>query len=907
MKILRIEGENIASLFGPFCVDFSAPPFVHTGVFAICGPTGSGKSTLLDAMCLALYGRTPRLRGLRKGDLMVGEFSATEARSLLSRGCTYGHAAVHFESARGQFRAVWRVEKPKKKLKEKTTKDAEARLFQIHSDGEFTLLDMRNRDMAEFVGLDFEQFTRTALLAQGEFRKFLDSTADERSKLLEKLTDTHIYADLGKASYERYKWERERLQDLQTKLKEIECLAPDLRTQKESELHECMQQLTALRALDSACQESIRWHHTETNLRDQERELLGQRQGIAQQEDALRPEIQNLADWDQCAPLRSLTEDWRKTKGIAEECTNRLETLSRQFSDLQKNKLRLEQELSKFLEARHAFETIRLQEEKELLLAESLDRTILENKKQQQGHHSEQTHNATKVAKALAELHSLHASLQNQSAAQLREQSAAQSLHIEQLKAAMESLQVYLRHRAVLQNQEHSGTVIHESMRQSLVRGTPCPVCGGLEHPATLHDPHAELHALQEQYSRSEALWNQTQNRLHIAERLPERNAQFRALREERNRIREALRQCTLRDTELLAQRKDLLGGRDTQAVRNALDLQRKTLAAQEQALQKALPQAAADLASTETLIQDNTQRKLDSETTITQLLQSIQQSREQLGLPEDRARLLLGKPAAWAQEIRARIDYVREQRSKTEGSLEVLRRQLDAHAQQRPHLDQATAEEQSAHCKQHIPILERSERELSHLLSNDTTNQNKQGSLRQQIAVQALQETRWSRLHNLIGSAEGDKFRTFAQNITLRRLTSLANQHLTRLHSRYQLKAWSNMELVIEDLDMGNELRSTRSLSGGEGFLVSMALALGLSDMASRQTPIGSLFIDEGFGTLDSDTLQSVVSVLEELRQQGRMVGIISHVDGLARQLGAAIRITPMGNGRSQLQIMGN
>jgi exonuclease SbcC len=170
---------------------------------------------------------------------------------------------------------------------------------------------------------------------------------------------------------------------------------------------------------------------------------------------------------------------------------------------------------------------------------------------------------------------------------------------------------------------------------------------------------------------------------------------------------------------------------------------------------------------------------------------------------------------------------------------------------------------------------------------------------------VQELIAIRWNRLDGLIGQSNGDLFRRFAQNITLRQLVVSANKHLQRLHKRYQLKPWNNMELVILDLDMGGEMRSTRSLSGGEGFLISMALALGLSDMASKDTRIGSLFIDEGFGTLDSETLQSVVSVLEELRLQGRMVGIISHVNGLAKQFGAVVQVKAIGDGRSQVKVM--
>ena len=110
----------------------------------------------------------------------------------------------------------------------------------------------------------------------------------------------------------------------------------------------------------------------------------------------------------------------------------------------------------------------------------------------------------------------------------------------------------------------------------------------------------------------------------------------------------------------------------------------------------------------------------------------------------------------------------------------------------------------------------------------------------------------------------------------------------------------------MVVDEDMGGETRSVHSLSGGETFLVSLALALGLSSLATRKTRIESLFVDEGFGALDPRTLDTALAVLETLRAGGRRVGVISHVPGLSERIGVRVAVTPMGGGRSRVEVSG-
>lgn len=149
-------------------------------------------------------------------------------------------------------------------------------------------------------------------------------------------------------------------------------------------------------------------------------------------------------------------------------------------------------------------------------------------------------------------------------------------------------------------------------------------------------------------------------------------------------------------------------------------------------------------------------------------------------------------------------------------------------------------------------------------------------------------------RLNHLIGSADGAKFRRFAQSLTLDHLVYLANQHLNILHRRYQLMRHEEaLSLAVVDTWQADVSRDTKTLSGGESFLVSLALALALSDLVSHKTSIDSLFLDEGFGTLDSETLESALDALDNLHSSGKTIGIISHISALKERIPVQIKLT--------------
>jgi exonuclease SbcC len=171
-----------------------------------------------------------------------------------------------------------------------------------------------------------------------------------------------------------------------------------------------------------------------------------------------------------------------------------------------------------------------------------------------------------------------------------------------------------------------------------------------------------------------------------------------------------------------------------------------------------------------------------------------------------------------------------------------------------------------------------------------------------QAIDVQKRECTRWDLLHELIGSADGKKYRNFAQGLTFEMMVGHANKQLQKMSDRYLLirDDGQPLELNVIDNYQAGEIRSTKNLSGGESFIVSLSLALGLSHMASKNVRVDSLFLDEGFGTLDEEALDTALETLSGLQQDGKLIGVISHVPALKERISTQIQVTPHTGGRS-------
>jgi len=192
----------------------------------------------------------------------------------------------------------------------------------------------------------------------------------------------------------------------------------------------------------------------------------------------------------------------------------------------------------------------------------------------------------------------------------------------------------------------------------------------------------------------------------------------------------------------------------------------------------------------------------------------------------------------------------------------------------------------------------------LKHKLSENAAAKERMKEKQTAIEAQKKECRRWENLHELIGSADGKKYRNFAQGLTFEMMIGHANRQLQKMTDRYLLvrDEAQPLELNVFDNYQAGEIRSTKNLSGGESFIVSLALALGLSHMASKNVRVDSLFLDEGFGTLDDEALDTALETLAGLQQEGKLIGVISHVPALKERISVQIQVTPKASGRSDI-----
>ncbi|MGU9813054.1 AAA family ATPase [Pseudomonas sp. LF052] len=251
MKILAIRLKNLASLAGPFEIDFTAEPLASAGLFAITGPTGAGKSTLLDALCLALFGAVPRLgdTGQAKMPDADSDISIGDPRTLLRRGTGGGYAEVDFVGVNGRrYRARWEANRARDKASGKLQNSRQS-LIDLDSDQLLASQKTEYKTQLELaLGLNFEQFTRAVLLAQSEFSAFLKANDNERSELLEKLTDTALYTQLGRRAFDKAKDAKDAHKQLQDQATGVVPLAAEARAELDQQLATAQQQLKTRQA-----------------------------------------------------------------------------------------------------------------------------------------------------------------------------------------------------------------------------------------------------------------------------------------------------------------------------------------------------------------------------------------------------------------------------------------------------------------------------------------------------------------------------------------------------------------------------------------------------------------------------------------------------------------------------------
>ena len=319
MKIISLRLKNLNSLKGEWKIDFAAEPFAGSGLFAITGPTGAGKTTLLDAICLALYHRTPRMSTL-----------SASGNELMTRHTADCLAEVEFEVKGQGYRAFWSQRRARDKV-DGALQAPKVELARI-ADGEILTDKIREKESltAELTGLDFERFTKSMLLAQGGFAAFLEANANQRAELLEELTGTEVYGQISQQVYERTKAAEQALNLLKSRAQGMELLDEAQRAELQAEQQRLSLEESPLLARQQALQAQRRWREA---LQQAEQQREQARLGLQQAQQARNEaagELQRLAASEPAARLQPLYLAWQQAQQDRQQAQQVLDDLHQQ-------------------------------------------------------------------------------------------------------------------------------------------------------------------------------------------------------------------------------------------------------------------------------------------------------------------------------------------------------------------------------------------------------------------------------------------------------------------------------------------------------------------------------------------------------------------------------------------------
>lgn len=986
MKILAIRGRNLASLEGDFEIDFTVEPLLSAGIFAISGPTGAGKSTLLDTMCLALFARTPRTdqakeNNVKLQDVSNEQLSQSDPRFLLRRGTSSGFAEVDFMALNGhRYRTRWSVARARDKENGRLQNPRLA-LYNLDKEEEEqgTRSDLQAR-IIDLIGLTFEQFTRSVLLAQNDFSTFLKAEQGEKASLLEKLTGTELYSAISRQIFERNARAKEAFDLIQTRIQGIELLTDeeenDLRTRLAGTEKE-LQRVEKAKAEQQALQEAVRSIEQQITIRQrQQKEAADKLVHATELLTVARHEYEKGVEEQQQSETRfkSLQQEILQARKLDIQLDTAIRDLSHSEQQLKNVMLRKEEAEKKYQAAvlrrrQGAEEIVRLtawreRYKKKERIAEQLSALLL--------HLDAASATRSGMDAAVRSIETLRQEMAalNKQLSDLQQTSANKQQALKRAEADYRNLEEELkavdapaldkqieklrqeREQLLIEQArlEASGNI--KDLRGRLQDGQPCPVCGSTHHPFANQVPVAPVSALtlqlqdlsnkKETYvAHTRHLTRLQQQLLQLHKELADSEAackemagkqQLAASRQERE---EAIvkEQSTLLTQSLSAA--DLLFGNSEwqKAWLQNLEVFRKTLT-------DFARQWHENTEKLHQLERQESAQKAECES-LASFLPSLEKQAEESGqlheknratfssLQAERKKLLNGRSAdSVEQEYIRRMEELKERLKKlsatqteqsgiadqtrgiadqiakdlTEASADLLRRKAALDKWTADYLDSSGGEPLEV-------ILSRftqEKTELAFRLRTQTENKAKVSGLQEELNVRRSESERWAKLNELAGSADGAKFRRIAQGYTLDILLNYANVQLRELTRRYRLeRVPETLALQVIDRDMCDEVRTVHSLSGGESFLVSLALALGLSSLSSNRMRVESLFIDEGFGSLDAETLRVAMDALESLRTQGRKIGVISHVQEMTERIPVRICVNRAGNGRSFLEVL--
>ena len=955
MKILAIRLKNLTSIEGTVEVDFRTEPLHSAGIFAISGPTGAGKSTLLDALCLALYDKAPRfatsVENVNLADVGDNQINQSDVRNLLRRGTSDGYAEVDFLGIDGRrYRSRWSVRRTRNKING-SLQPQTLEVKELDTEKEFqgTKKELLIQ-LVELVGLTYEQFTRTVLLAQNDFATFLKSKGAAKAELLEKLTGTGVYSRISQEVYARNKAAQEEVTLIQNRMNVIELMPEEelLALQKEKELStekraagikllaEQNEQLNVVRSLK--IQEELWKKKQQEEQEEQAREkvlqgaLASQEEGLVHfkaQWEAIQPDLKKARQLDVQiqsqqssyiqsqqilqAANRQVAEQEQKMRVAAEQLQVSYSSLNRLLSHVGiEEALQLEQVEEILRQEENKLAAATSTNEERLLRLNSFGYPLLAEEQ-------------VKLQKELTRQQNIRQLTETQTKAKTEierlEKEVADCL--KQLTEQETALKVTQR---LYENARMAVGKDVKALRRQLQEGEACPVCGSTAHPYHQEQEVVDtlFRSIEQEYNVASTNYQQMNNRSialqrdlahqktvdgQIAEQLAALyKAGIEAGNEEQIQHRLAeLAERILEYRNLYAEWQR--GDEEIKKMRAHCEALRENVSLCRLAMQK-VSSAKEQLV----ILQNAASAELKRFEVIEKALNVLRQERSQLlkGKSADEAEAAVAKREKELnlalEKARKEVEAVHNRLSGLQGEMKQIALAIGELQEQYKKIESPELLPEIIKKQQEENLnIERALSTMEARLLQQAKNKLTVEQIAKELAEKQTVAERWAKLNKLIGSADGAKFKVIAQSYTLNLLLLHANQHLSYLSKRYKLQQVPDtLALQVIDCDMCDEIRTVYSLSGGESFLISLALALGLSSLSSNNLKVESLFIDEGFGSLDAESLRTAMEALEQLQMQGRKIGVISHVQEMSERISVQVQVHKKVNGKSVLTVVG-
>lgn len=939
MKFKKLTINNIGSIESK-TIDFTANPLGNASLFLISGPTGSGKSIILDAVCLALYGKAVRLEKVSNRESYLdpqfnctanGSISLSDPRQLVRRGTTSACAELVFDGNDGrEYTASWNATRGKKQnLNTRLTASRHIKAADGSIDCNKEAECNNCIASANVVGLKFDEFCRTTLLAQGEFTKFLDSDTREKADILEKVTGTEKFSKIGEAINEKFKEIQDSAKGLLKDIndQEKQPMKEDDRkalVDEDKELNGKRKMLAATRLTASG--KKVILDRQKANADNDAKADKNLETASAQKStEGYKSAVKISADWKASLEARAALKGRNEAKAAMKKANDKRAGMGDTYVSLVGNLVWLEESLGQFNG-----------------LDKEISDTEEELRKAKENHASLNPDGLAEEGRQLSGKKRVIEGILNQAQVWL----SAKRTIIKQ-----EDIDAFTPEQGVLYNASRSasqkfwdaqekqeeaqdkydevfaGFQDHAAaVRATLKEGDTCPVCGNIvreiltdETIAKLLKPYKDI--IDDAKKAVEAAKKECDNEIDsiinasktVDGEISVWQGRYAKVTESSNAI--------------------------TGLVSQLSSLQRKSSA----------QTAIKDTIGRITIVKTKVEKTLGIEEPISPVKVENKKVESQWGdlnaAVERNATEYSSAESNWKAQKKAVEDFLAAHPAFTEEYLSSLSEKsmnnindLDRKIKFVDDMETAAKAQKKA-CKDESEnilkeiaekgfVFDEGETSETLALSIESINtaisgiDTRRGEIKKALEVddgkiESMNKTReeyekirptltnYETLNSLFGQGGGALFKNIAQSHLLGVLLENANFYLSQFTDRYELiRQEGSLVVLMKDKQQDEAPRPANTLSGGEGFMASLALALGLSSFNSSDFCSDTIFIDEGFGTLSPKCLESVYETLASLKKVvGKKVGIISHVEYLKDNIHPQILVEPIGNGLSVIK----